>query len=137
MPIYEYSCSCGKDFDRYLPVAQYLSPQTCECGQIAQKVIRTPPIGFVQQDICYDSPIDGRPITSMAARKEDLARANCVEYDPEMRKDADRARERSQMELEAKVDTFVEQEFEKMPSVKREKLTAELENGVSADILRK
>ena len=33
------------------------------------------PMVFVQPDICYDSPIDGRPITNLQARKEDLARS--------------------------------------------------------------
>ncbi len=95
------------------------------------------PMIFVSQDICYDSPIDGRAITSKAARMEDLARSNCVEYDPEMRKDADRARERSQLELEAKVDSFVDHQFETMPTAKREMLANELQSGIEADIVRK
>lgn len=33
----------------------------------------------------YRSPIDGRPITSRSARREDLKRNNCVEYEPSMK----------------------------------------------------
>jgi len=33
----------------------------------------------------YSSPIDGRPITSRSARREDLKRNNCVEYEPSMK----------------------------------------------------
>lgn len=32
----------------------------------------------------YTSPIDGRPITSRSARREDLKRNNCVEWEPSM-----------------------------------------------------
>jgi len=136
MPIYEYECGCGKEFDRYLPASKYLDPQECVCGQIARKVIRTPPIGFVQKDICYDSPIDGRPITSMAARREDLARSGCIEYDPEMRKDANRRVKEADEALDRSVDNLVEAEFSKMPARAKEKLTAELESGATAEPVR-
>jgi len=63
MPIYEYQCPCGTQFERVLPVARYDEAQVCECGKVAQKVILHAPRGYVQADICYDSPIDGRPIT--------------------------------------------------------------------------
>jgi hypothetical protein len=33
----------------------------------------------------YRSPIDGRPITSRSARREDLKRNGCVEYEPSMK----------------------------------------------------
>ena len=32
----------------------------------------------------YQSPIDGRPITSRTARKEDLKRNGCVPYEPSL-----------------------------------------------------
>lgn len=39
MPVYCYECSeCG-EFDRRLPLAEYDSPQTCECGLPAKKII--------------------------------------------------------------------------------------------------
>ena len=136
MPIYEYECHCGKAFDRYLPASQYLSPQQCECGQIATKVIRTPPMGYVQKDVCYDSPITGQPITSMTARREDMARAGCIEYDPEMRKDYTRRVEEGERKLEQSVDSLLDKEIAALPSRKREKLAAEMESGVNADIVR-
>lgn len=33
----------------------------------------------------YLSPIDGRPITSRSARREDLKRNGCVEYEPSLK----------------------------------------------------
>jgi hypothetical protein len=32
----------------------------------------------------YQSPIDGRPITTRHARREDMKRNDCVEYEPSM-----------------------------------------------------
>lgn len=94
------------------------------------------PMFFGIKDICYDSPIDGRPITSMAARRDDLARSGCVEYDPEMRKDYTRRVEADEKRLEQSVDSLLEREIAAMPSRKQEKLAAELQSGVTADIVR-
>ena len=97
---------------------------------------RLAPHIFVRPDVHYDSPIDGRPITSQAARIEDLKRAGCIEYDPGMRQDADRRLQESEQKLDSKVDQFVEREIATMPARKREKLAAELEGGLTPDIVR-
>lgn len=102
----------------------------------AGKRIFDAPMFFGIKDVCYDSPIDGSPITSMAARREDLARSGCIEYDPEMRKDYERRIEEGERKLESSVDTLLDKEIAAMPSRKREKLAAELESGVTADIVR-
>ena len=91
---------------------------------------------FVQGDIRYDSPIDGRPITSKHARIEDLKRSGCVEYDPEMKKDYKRRVEEGEKALDKSVDSLVEREVSAMPARKRENLFAELSRGVSADLAR-
>ena len=129
MPIYEYACQCGADFNRYLPVAEYLSPQTCECGKVAEKVIRTVPMGFIQPDCHYTSPIDGRPITSYSQRRDDMARSGCIEYDPEMKKDQVRRIAAADDALDRKVGDTVDALIEAMPAKKREKLTEELVRG--------
>lgn len=94
------------------------------------------PMVFVQKDICYDSPIDGRAITSRAARADDLARANCIEYDPGMKQDRERRIAESERALDASVERHVEESFHKMPSAKREKLANELVAGATAETLR-
>lgn len=131
MPTYEYACGCGAMFDRVLPIKDYDKPQTCECGAVARKLVSRPMV-FVQPDICYDSPIDGRPITSMQARKEDLARHGCIEYDPGMRQDYQRRIERGEAALEAKIEATVEAEIERMPTEKRERLHNEMLGGMEA-----
>jgi len=43
------------------------------------------PLPTVISDIpAYQSPIDGRWITTRSERRDDLARNNCVEYEPSM-----------------------------------------------------
>lgn len=102
----------------------------------AGKRVLEVPLFFGVRDIHYDSPIDGRPITSMAARREDLARSGCVEYDPEMRKDANRRIQEADEKLDKSVDNLVEAEFARMPSAKKEKLAAELESGLTVEPVR-
>ena len=128
MPTYLYECPEGHSFERILRVADYLHPQMCECGKWGKKIITAPTI-FASKDVCYDSPIDGRPITSMKARLDDLARNNCTEYDPEIKKDYTRRVEREQAQLERSVEATVEQTIQQMPVRKREKLEAELRAG--------
>ena len=126
--MYEYLCQYGHTFERVLPVAEYKSRQFCHCGSIGSKVISAPTV-FASKDVCYDSPIDGRPITSMKARRDDLARNNCTEYDPEIKKDYARRIEREQLQLERSVEATVEATIEQMPVRKREKLESELRSG--------
>ena len=136
MPTHSYECLSGHQFDRVLSLSDYDAPQTCECGKAATKVFLRPPMGFVQRECRYDSPIDGTPITSWAQRRDDLARNNCQEYDPEMRKDAERFRKRKDAELEAAVDSSVEEAIEKMPSRKKELLERELSSGADIELTR-
>lgn len=135
MPTYCYQCTNGHAFERYLPLADYAQPQRCECGAFGRKVISAPMI-VVAPDIHYTSPIDDRPITSMAARREDLARSGCRPYDPEMKTDYLRRNERQNAELEKAMDETVDREIAAMPARKREKLQAELEGGFTAEPLR-
>lgn len=131
MPTYEYSCQCGKDFEVILPIKLHAEPQECACGKVATKVFRTAPIGFVSPDICYDSPIDGRVIRSKQQRIEDLARSNCVPYEPGQKQDYLRSIEEADAALDKSIEAHVEQEIAKMPAAKKEILANEL---ASSDI---
>ena len=43
MPTYEFTCgSCETHFERVLPMSQYDSPQTCECGGPGKREISVP-----------------------------------------------------------------------------------------------
>lgn len=88
---------------------------------------------IAKPDLCYDSPVDGRPITSWDARREDLKRHNCIEYDPEMKKDAERHKQEQQQALEQQVEHSVCESIAKMPEAKRAQLKKEV-IGQGADI---
>lgn len=134
--IYEYECQCGRLFERVLPVSRYDEPQTCECGKVASKLISRPALAWASREVNYDCPITGKPITSMAQHKDNLLRHGCQQYDPEMKKDAERFRKQKQDALEKSVDETVERAIEAMPSRKKESLERELSAGASAEIVR-
>lgn len=126
--LYEYECPNGHTFERVLRVVDYLLPQMCECGQWGKKIISAPTV-FASPDVHYDSPVTGKPITSMKARLDDLARSHCTPYDPEIKKDYTRRIERQQAALEKSVEATVEATIEQMPARKREQLESELRSG--------
>jgi putative FmdB family regulatory protein len=123
MPIYEYQCpQCGI-FDKFLKLEKHASVIECPvCARLSTQVITAPPIVHVQPDCHYQSPIDGRPITNHRERVEDMARSGCIEYDPEMRKDADRRVKEAETALDRDIDTSVEREISNMSGAEVEML---------------
>ena len=135
MPIYDHRCDNGHEFERHLRFDELVYDQICECGRPAIRLIRAPMV-FVQGDIRYDSPIDGKPITNKHARIEDLKRSGCIEYDPEMKKDHKRRIDEGERALDKSVDSLVDREIAAMPARKRENLMSELSRGVSTELVR-
>lgn len=134
MPLYEFACPDHK-FDRFLPLARYAEPQVCACGKPATKVISSP---MVIDDIpAYTSPVDGKLITSRRARREDLVRNGCVEYEPGLRAHHERVLAQSDERLERGMEDTIEGELAKMPARKKELLDQEMRAGVSAEVIRK
>lgn len=137
MPRYVYLCRDEHTFTRFSTVAEHSPVAICPCGQQARQVITAPVLVKCAADVCYDSPIDGRPITSHDAHKEDLKRHDCVAYDPEMKRDYERRLAESDARLAASIDAHVEESIEKMPTAKRAQLYSELtEQGMTADVVR-
>lgn len=135
--IYQYACKNGHQFERVLPVADYRTPQKCECGADGRRVISIPRLVTATPDVRYDSPIDGRAITSMAKRRDDMARNNCREYDPEMKTDAARFRKDAEVKFERRLEDDVERSIDAMPQRKREQLDNELKSGADINIVRR
>jgi putative FmdB family regulatory protein len=108
MPVYEYRCNgkCGKKFDRFLKLADYLEPQSC-CGLIAQKVVSKPAVfGDLPG---YESPATGKWVEGRHARNEDLKRSGCVPFEAGMREDNRRKREADQQKDEQRLEAAIEQ----------------------------
>lgn len=136
MPLHDWRCTEGHAFERYIARDALDTPQFCDCGAVAERVFLKFPMAWVTGEIRYDSPIDGRPITSKRERDEDLARSNCVPYDPEMKKDHTRKIKEADEALDKAVDESVDKAIALMPARKKEKLQAELEGGMTTELVR-
>lgn len=135
MPRYDYRCAFHT-FEKVVALANADRMQFCpHCGLLAHRVILEAPKGFVQGDIHYTSPIDGRVISSKAARVEDLKRNGCIPYDPEMKKDAARRRAESEQRLLDNAAETAAREVAAMPERMQKALGAELATK-SHDIVR-
>ena len=138
MPIYVQKCKNGHEFDVFLSLANYNDPQTCKCGAKAKrKIVPTMINCDMQSWESYESPVSGKPITSYKARREDMARHDCVDYEPSMKqvqRDNIKAMDDA---LDKKIDDTVDREWHKMPTDKKERLASELIHGADIEIERR
>lgn len=134
MPIHEYLCECGSKERRFCKMADLALPQFCECGSIMARRILAP---MVQGDYPpYQSPIDGREISGRAARREDLLRNNCVEYDPGLKEAHMQRVARAEEELDNGVEATLDQCITEMPARKKEILEQEIRAGADMNFIR-
>lgn len=138
MPVYEYRCPLGHEFEQFCSVALWESKRHCpHCTLMADQIISAPLLVKSAPDVCYDSPIDGRPITSMQARQEDLKRSSCRPYDPDLKSDQDRRVKQDEAALDQAIEATVEEAVTKMDGRTRGRLASELlEQGVDATVER-
>lgn len=138
MPLHDHKCfKCERIEERFIPLGDLEKNQWCAaCGSLLVRVFLKFPMTHVQPDICYDSPIDGQAITNKQARIEDLARNECIPYEPGMRQEATRRRAADEAALDARVEATVDEFVAKAPARKLEKLEQELRAGASAEVVR-
>lgn len=138
VPLYEYRCANQHLTQKLYRVRDYVEAVDCErCDLAAVRVFSPPVMVKASPDVCYDSPIDGKPITSHAARREDMQRHDCIEYDPEMKTDALRRQQESEQALDASIEQTVYREVAKLPKVKKDRLIKEvLHQGATAEVVR-
>jgi putative FmdB family regulatory protein len=92
MPLYTYLCCNGHRPSLFSKIDNRDAVRQCEaCGANLQRVFEAP---AVKGDIApYQSPVDGRWIDSSRARREDLKRNGCIEWEPGIRQDIPRIRQ--------------------------------------------
>lgn len=134
MPTYLLKCDNEHYFDRYLKLAHYNDPQTCDCGAPAKRQITAPMIAPMFED--YESPIDGKPITSKAKRIEDLARSGCVPYETGVVENSTKIWKDSEAKLEQEFDKTIDMEISKMSAKQQDKLDQELRSGADIEYKR-
>jgi hypothetical protein len=105
---------------------RYRAVAMCCCGLWAGRVMTAPLLAFAQPECRYDSPVTGEPITSWAARRNDLAKHNCRPYDPEQKTDYQRRIKEADASLDKSIDEHVERTVEKMDTKTRGKLYSDL-----------
>lgn len=136
MPLHDFRCPNGHTMETMVPAG--VDWITCQrCLEKAEKVFLTFPGLHVSMDICYDSPIDGRPITNKQARIEDLARNHCRPYDPTEKDAAIRNRKAADEKLEKQLDSAVDETLAGWSPRKKELLEQEVRAGATAEIVRK
>ena len=135
MPIYSYKCpKCGTTFDRYLKLADYQAPQTCQCGAVADKLVVAP---FIQPDIpAYNCPITGRRIEGRKEHERNLALHGCRVLEKGETERASRIRKEQDEALEDSIAETAAEIVAKMPPRKQEQLAVELEHGADVEIVR-
>lgn len=89
MPIYATICrTCGQPGTVYRKVAERNDHLPQCCGATVERAISAPAVfGDIQP---YESPATGQWIMSKSARREDLKRSGCIEWDAGARKAVER-----------------------------------------------
>ena len=84
----------------------------------------------------YESPIDGHIVDGRVARREDLKRSGCIEYDPEMKKDAVRITQSREADFANKIEDTVTRYIENLSSSQFKQLETEIMSGARASYTR-
>lgn len=115
MPLYEYKCSHNHSFTAFKALANYRDPVLCDAcrdtldiDNLGIKQLSAPLSIRGDNFEPFISPASGKLISSHAERREDFKRTGTREYDPEMKKDAERFRVDKEKKLEQSVDSFIE-----------------------------
>lgn len=134
MPLYEFVCAAGHKFERFLRLVNCGEPQRCECGVPAQKLVSAP---FVRGDTPdYVSPVTGEVISGRRARRNDLARHHCIEYEPGLREHNASRRASEEAATDSALDHTLESQLAAMPARKKELLEQELRAGADLGLVR-
>jgi len=135
MPIYVFKCpKCQKRFDRFLKLADYRVPQSCDCGEVAEKVVVAP---FFQVDIpAYSCPVTGKRIEGRKEHERNLVAHGCRILEPGETERAKAFKKAEDEALENKLAESAAEFVAKLPPRKQEQLAIELEHGADVEIVR-
>lgn len=134
MPLYEYSCACGKHFDVFKKLAELDIPEYCACGGLSQRLISA--VAVRGDYPPYECPVTGEWIEGRRAHEENLKRTGCRVYEPG---ETDSFLKRKARDNEAFLDEIGEDAarmVDAMPAAKKEALAAELAAGADIAVQR-
>ena len=136
MPLYDYVCpSCKQTVPTFRKIVE--RDNFTECPSCAVSMFRRISAPRVVADYPgYNCPVTGKWIEGRKAHTENLKRTGCRLYESGETQDYEAARRRSDEDLENAVAESAEQFVETLPPAKREKLCAEIENGLDVAVVR-
>jgi putative FmdB family regulatory protein len=134
--MYDYKCSvCKRGRSVFLKLADINSSVFCQhCGFSMNRQISAP---FVRGDLpAYECPVTGRMIEGRRAHEENLKQTGCRIWEPG--ETAERARKRAEADakLESAIEETADQFIAGLPTEKRDRLAAEMEGGLTAQVER-
>lgn len=136
MPMYDYRCnSCGRVFDVLKPIAELDNAQQCVCASYdTQRLLSAP---HISPDYApYDCPITGKRIEGRKAHFENLRKHGCRVLEPGETEQSRQWARQEDAKFEAGIGETVERFIEQLPTRKREILAAELQSGLTAEVVR-
>lgn len=104
MPLHDYKCECGKEFERFTKIAELNNPVICDCGKQASRQLSFCAVSVMQS---YQSPVTGKWIDTPRQRRDDLERSGSRPWEG--------------IEAEKKVAQQREKDFDKMLDKSAEK----------------
>lgn len=135
MPLHDFRCPQGHQFEVFQPLTQLRAEEPCPvCASSGSKIFLRPPMATPDLQ-GYTSPIDGRWVEGRVARREDLRRNDCVEWEPGFREECSRRRNAAEREFDRSLEHTIDAEIAAMPARKREKLEAEA-TGAEINVVR-
>lgn len=136
MPTYTVLCPFCLRVEDIVRTIDKRNEDMPRCHNRAMKRMITAPNLFIEADVHYTSPVDGREITSKKQHLEELARTDTIVYEPGIKQDQERNAAQREQHLERSVEHTVDEAITIMPAAKRERLAAELEGGLVAEVAR-
>lgn len=136
MPIYAYKCTgCGTKRDIFKPIADLDRVEACtDCDFVMRRQVAAP---MVLGDYPpYECPITGKLIEGRRAHLENLKQHGCRVLEPGETDAVRRNAAAADAALDKSVENTAEEFVATLPSVKREKLIAELEGGLDVQVTR-
>lgn len=135
MPLYAYKCpKCGAKFDRLLRLADYAQPQQCYCGTYAEKQVTAAAV--IPDYAPYNCPVTGKLISGRRQHEENLKRQGCRVLETGESTQIIKQREAEERAFDKAVEETTEEFIAKLPAEKKDKLAAEVENGMDVEIVK-
>lgn len=135
MPIYVYKCQCGAGQEVVKPIAELDRQELCaECHTPMARIICAPAVRGDYEG--YHCPVSGNWIEGRRAHEENLKRTGCRVYDPGEKDQMLRRKKDDDAKLEKVFDESVEASIHSMPAVSRDRLVAEVQNGLNVSVDR-